>query len=67
MVAPRADPQRITLGFSGAERLEITAQGALVVHTGGGRIRMHRPVVYQEVAGQPRQLRAAMCSRLRIA
>ena len=56
VVAPQANPQRITLGFSGAERLEITDQGALVVHIGGEVVRMHRPVVYQEVAGQRQEI-----------
>jgi hypothetical protein len=51
VVAPGADPKKIVLGFKGAEKLEIDAQGDLVLHTGGGAIRQHKPVIYQEVDG----------------
>jgi hypothetical protein len=51
VVAPGADPRKIALSFKGAERLEIDAQGDLVLHTMGGIIRQHKPVIYQEVDG----------------
>ena len=56
VVAPRADPQCITLGFSGAERLEVNDQGELIVHTGREAVRMHKPVVYQEIAGKRQEI-----------
>ena len=51
VVAPGADPGVIRLSFEGAERLELDAQGDLVLRTAAGQLRQHNPVVYQEVAG----------------
>src|SRR6266480_1280581 len=51
MVAPGADPNRIVLGFQGAERLEINAEGELVLHAAGEVIRQRVPVIYQEING----------------
>ena len=51
VVAPGADPNRIVLGFQGAERLEINAEGELVLHAAGGVIRQRVPVIYQEIDG----------------
>src|SRR5438874_1786613 len=51
MVAPGADPNRIVLGFQGAERLEINAEGELVLHAAGEVIRQRVPVIYQEIDG----------------
>jgi hypothetical protein len=52
IVAPAADPHVITMGFGGAESLEFGAEGDLLVHTAGGIIRQHRPVIYQEKNGR---------------
>ena len=51
VVAPGADPKRIVLGFKGADKLEIDAQGELVLRVAGNEIRQHKPVVYQEMDG----------------
>jgi len=51
VVAPSADPSAITLGFAGAQRLEIDAQGELALKTGAGEVRWHKPVVYQDIDG----------------
>src|SRR5436190_961958 len=51
VVAPGADPEKIALGFKGADKLEIDAQGELVLHAAGGAIRQHKPVIYQEMDG----------------
>ncbi|HEV8523384.1 MAG TPA: SBBP repeat-containing protein, partial [Terriglobales bacterium] len=51
IVAPGADPKKIVLAFKGAERLEIDAQGDLMLHAPGGAIRQKKPVIYQEVDG----------------
>src|SRR5438034_503639 len=51
VVAPGADPERIVLGFQGGERLEINAEGELVLHAGGGALRQQKPVIYQEIDG----------------
>src|SRR5438270_274589 len=51
VVSPGADPERIVLGFQGAERLEIDAEGELVLHAAGGAIHQRVPVIYQEIDG----------------
>jgi hypothetical protein len=51
-VAPRADPTAITLGFEGIDRLDVDAQGDLVLATAGGSLRFQKPVVYQEEGGR---------------
>src|SRR5260221_14417234 len=51
VVAPGADPKRIVLGFKGANKLEIDADGDLVLHAPGGNIRQHKPIIYQEIGG----------------
>ncbi len=50
-VAPGADPNVIRLDFEGANRIEVDAQGDLVLHTPGGDIRHRKPAIYQEVNG----------------
>src|SRR5439155_20702038 len=51
VVSPGADPERIVLGFQGAERLEINAEGELVLQAAGEVIRQRVPVIYQEIDG----------------
>lgn len=51
VVAPGADPNRIRLSFTGANRINVDAQGELVLHTDGGDVRQHKPVIYQEIGG----------------
>ncbi|HEV8306236.1 MAG TPA: SBBP repeat-containing protein, partial [Methylomirabilota bacterium] len=51
VVAPGADPAPIRLAFEGAEGLALEAGGDLVVRTAHGELRLHAPVVYQEVQG----------------
>src|SRR5205823_346630 len=46
-----ANRERIVLGFQGAERLEINAEGELVLHAAGEVIRQRVPVIYQEIDG----------------
>src|SRR5882672_2780522 len=56
VVAPGADPNKIVLGFKGARKLAIDAQGDLVLHTAGGDIRQHKPIIYQEIDGIRRDI-----------
>src|SRR6266852_5638518 len=51
VVAPRADPSIIRLGFTGADNVAVDTQGDLMVHAGGQDIVQHKPAVYQEVNG----------------
>jgi hypothetical protein len=56
VVAPGADPKKIALRFQGADKLEIDAEGDLVLHTAGGDIRQHKPAIYQEFDGIRREI-----------
>ncbi len=51
VVAPGADPRAIRFGVYGANTLELTPQSDLLLHTATGALRLHRPLVYQEVGG----------------
>jgi hypothetical protein len=51
IVAPAADPSRITLAFSGIDALVLTPAGDLRLLVAGGDLRLHAPVVYQERDG----------------
>src|SRR3989441_1834599 len=55
-VRPGADPSRIVLGVQGADRLEVDAQGDLVLHTAVGPIRQRKPVIYQEIDGDKKEI-----------
>ena len=56
VVRPGADPKRILLDFRGADKLEVDAQGDLVLHTPAGVIRQRKPDIYQEVDGARREI-----------
>ena len=45
------NPNTIVLGFEGADRLEVNAQGDLVLHTAAGAVSQRKPVIYQEHDG----------------
>jgi beta-propeller repeat-containing protein/centrosomal CEP192-like protein len=48
VVAPGTNPRSIRLVIVGTERLETNARGDLVMDTGGGEVRLQKPLVYQE-------------------
>jgi hypothetical protein len=60
IVAPGADPNRIRLSFAGdgdktvAPRLD--GNGDLLLPTGAGEVRLHKPVVYQDIDGRRREI-----------
>ncbi|HEY4882373.1 MAG TPA: SBBP repeat-containing protein [Myxococcales bacterium] len=56
VVRPGADLRRILVGFSGAEKLEVDAQGDLLLRTGPDVIRQRKPIAYQEVNGMRREI-----------
>ncbi len=58
IVAPGADPDRIGLEIDGAERVELDAEGTLVMHTASGDVRQPRPFAYQEIDGVARPVTA---------
>lgn len=61
VVAPQADPGQIRLAFDGARRLELVG-GDLLIHASapeapsGQLVRIHKPIVYQEIEGKRRQI-----------
>ncbi|WP_164929485.1 FG-GAP-like repeat-containing protein [Gloeobacter violaceus] len=56
VAAPGADPGRIALDISGARSLRLDGNGDLIIATALGEMRQHRPVVYQQIGGQKRQV-----------
>jgi hypothetical protein len=56
-VEPGADPRRIVLGYKGVRGLKIeSGTGDLLLETGSGEVRQGKPVVYQEVTGERREI-----------
>ena len=51
VVAPGADPTRIRFRVTGADKLESSSGGELLLHVSGGQVRLHKPEIYQEIAG----------------
>src|SRR5205085_3481250 len=51
VVRPGADPGAIGLSFQGADQMSLDAAGNLVLHTSGGDVVEHAPVVYQDLGG----------------
>jgi len=58
VVSPGADPGVIRFAIEGAEKMEVDAQGDLVLHAGGSEARLRKPMVYQEVHGTRQQIAA---------
>jgi hypothetical protein len=56
IVAPGADPKAIALSIAGARKLEINSQGDVLMSVAGGKVALQKPVVYQEVNGQRREI-----------
>jgi hypothetical protein len=48
VVAPGVDPMCIQLGLQGADRVDVDAQGDLLLRIGGGELRLHQPCIYQD-------------------
>src|SRR5262245_47110567 len=59
VVAPNADPRAIKLVFEGAEQIHVNTDGDLVLLVAGGELRQRKPVIYQEVDGERRQVAGA--------
>ena len=56
VVGPDADPGAIRLRFAGTKKLKLNSNGDLEVIAKNGEIAFHKPVVYQEIAGERRQV-----------
>ena len=55
-VAPGADPSAIALRFSGADGLALDARGDLILSLGEDVIRQPKPVIYQQVGKQRKEI-----------
>ena len=57
VVAPNADPKQIKLQFDGIKKAKIeNSTGDLLLETEAGAIRQHKPVSYQIVDGERREI-----------
>jgi uncharacterized protein (TIGR03437 family) len=54
VIAPGADPRAIKVGFAGATRVTLDANGDLLVPTVAGELRQSKPLIYQESRGERR-------------
>ncbi|HLJ91937.1 MAG TPA: SBBP repeat-containing protein [Gemmataceae bacterium] len=59
VVQPGADPRKITLGFHGADQVQIGAEGDLLLQTAVGVVRQLKPTVYQDVNGSRQRIAAS--------
>jgi len=59
ILAPGTDPNEVQLRFKGADRLEITSDGDLLVHVGTTHLRQLKPIAYQLVGDQRTPVDAA--------
>jgi RHS repeat-associated protein len=56
VIAPGADPSVIRFAVEGADKVELDAQGDLVLSTNEGEVRLRRPVVYQDADGARQEI-----------
>ncbi len=56
VVAPHSDLNRIRLSFEGSDEIALDEEGNLLVGAGDERIRMRKPVIYQQVNGHRREI-----------
>jgi hypothetical protein len=56
VVAPGADPHAIALDVEGAKHMRITPRGDVVLGVGQSELELEKPVVYQELEGQRREV-----------
>lgn len=56
IVAPGADPKQIKMQFAGAQQLRVADNGDLVIRMKGGELRHHKPILYQTVNGERKEI-----------
>ncbi len=56
VVAPGADPKQIAFNVDGAKSVRIDKHGNLVLTTAAGDVKFQKPFVYQDEAGQRREI-----------
>jgi Bacterial Ig-like domain (group 3)/Abnormal spindle-like microcephaly-assoc'd, ASPM-SPD-2-Hydin len=63
VVSPAADPNRVVFQITGAKAMDLNQAGDLVLHTADSEIVMHKPAIYQAIAGQQRPVEGAFVLR----
>lgn len=58
VIAPGRSPARIKMAFKGMESIHLEPDGTLVLRTSGGDVRQPKPIAYQEINGQRREVTA---------
>jgi hypothetical protein len=66
-LAPGADPSRIALDFRGADSVQLTPKGDLVIRKGQAVFRNRMPVAYQPTAGGRAPVKASFALRGHVA
>jgi hypothetical protein len=56
LVRPGADPKAIAVRFAGADQLNLTSRGDLLLRLGAGELRLKKPRIYQEFDGVRRDV-----------
>src|SRR6266436_5287206 len=56
VVSPGADPKAIALRVDGARKMRINSHGDLVLGVSGGEVELQKPVVYQIIKGERREI-----------
>ncbi len=57
-ISPGSDPRAVSLRFEGADKLDLDANGDLLLKLGESVVRQPKPFVYQEVASARREVEA---------
>ena len=52
VIAPGANIDAITLAFEGADQIETSEEGDLVLYAGTEEVRLHKPIIYQDDGGE---------------
>ncbi|MCI4567960.1 SBBP repeat-containing protein [Lysobacter sp. CFH 32150] len=58
VLAPGADPVQIGMRFEGPQAVRLDGAGNLVLPTPQGNLLQHKPIAYQDIAGQRRSVSA---------
>ena len=56
ILAPGADPRSIKLHYDGVQRIRIDRSGDLLLSVKGGELRLSKPIAYQMIEGQRREV-----------
>jgi len=56
VVAPHANPGAIRFALDGADKVELSPFGDLVMHAGRDQLSLRKPLIFQEIAGHRREI-----------